>query len=144
MIARACSIFSLVLFAAFLPGAAAAQQTLPAAPQEKASQIQLHEDPAVTRRALDWLRRLEFGDIDRAQLDDTLNAKLTTQSIGLMQAELGPFGRPSGIQLVASRKLNGNDAYMYVLTFKAARLQEVIIVSPVGKITGLVFSPFSR
>jgi hypothetical protein len=139
------SLFSIIALSVFavstMPAPASAQQTPSSQSGAASNLLQLPPNPAVAKRAIEWLHRLELGNIDRSQLDATLNAKLSPQAIGLIQAELGPFGTPKSITLAASRPMNGNSAYLYILDFKAAKLQEVMILNPSGKITGLVFTP---
>jgi hypothetical protein len=99
------------------------------------------ENPAVTRRALEWVGRFQSTNIDRSQLDATIDAKLTPQVLAAMKRQLAPLGTPTGIGYGGGRSVKGNLVYRYVVVFPVGAIQEFISIDNVGKIAGVLFLP---
>jgi len=101
----------------------------------------LPEDPAVTRRAMEWFGRFQNGAIDRTQLASSVDAKLTPQALDKMKRQLAPLGAPAGIAYGGARDVKGELVYRYVVVFPVGAIQEYMSVDKVGKITGVLFLP---
>jgi hypothetical protein len=98
-------------------------------------------DPAVTARALEWLRRLQTGSIDRSQLNAAVNGLLTDALTKSVAAQVGPLGTPTSFTLFDRRSVAGTTAYMYRATFASSSLFFVFGLDQAGKISGLRFLP---
>jgi hypothetical protein len=98
-------------------------------------------DPAITARALEWLRRLQTGSIDRSQLNAAVNGQLTETLTKSVAAQVGPLGTPTAFALFDRRSVAGTTAYMYRATFASSSLFFVFALDQAGKISGLRFLP---
>ncbi len=139
MVQRVCNgslllSFSLLLFAA--PGRA---QTAPTQSSVPSSAPQV--DPKVTAIAKDWLHRIQTANVDRSQLTDKMSAALTPALLQQVAAQLAPLGDPTAISFVGSETVQGITVYHFVLTFKAATVNEFLGIDSAGKIAGLRFTP---
>jgi CubicO group peptidase (beta-lactamase class C family) len=99
------------------------------------------EIPAVTARVRDWLRRFQTGDIDRSQLNDTMNKALTEDLIDASKAQLGPLGTPETLVYRGSVASDGSTVYVYVATFSAGTFRIVMALDAAGKIAGYRLVP---
>ncbi len=106
-----------------------------------AAQPMMPENPTVTRRAMEWFNRFQSSDIDRAQLDSDIDAKLTPAVIAGMKRQLAPLGPATGIGYGGARMVKGNYVYRYVVVFSVGAIQEFMSVDKQGKIAGVLFLP---
>ncbi len=120
--------------------AAAAPATRHVAPAA-ASQPFVPENPAVTRRALDWVGRFQTTNIDRTQLSPVINEKLTPAVLAAMKRQLAPLGTPTGIAYGGARNIKGDYVYRYVVVFPIGAIQEFMSIDATGKIAGVLFLP---
>lgn len=90
--------------------------------------------------AVQWFQRMQTGQVDRAQLSDDLNGKLTDVVISQISTQLKPYGQPGSITYLGGRIVNGDDVYAYILNFKASKVRELMAIDNTGKINGLVFT----
>lgn len=132
------SLFVFSLLIALLQGAGAA---LAQTSQTTAAHPAIAEDPAVTKRALEWVERFQSGEIDRSQLNESISAKLTPQELAAMKKELAPFGAPTGIGYGGARDEHSARVYRYVVVFPVGAIQEFISIDRAGKIDGVLFLP---
>lgn len=98
-------------------------------------------DPAIATRAKDWFRRLQTANVDRSQLDDTMNSALTDAELKQVAAEYGPLGEPTTFTFVEKRHIGANTGYRFRATFKAATIDWLFALDDGGKISGLRFVP---
>lgn len=118
------------IFAAMHPDLAAAEmQAVPG------------EEPAITARAREWLRRVQTGDIDRTQLGPQFAAALTPQLVERVKGNLLPLGEPASFVFRGKRSVGTATAYDYRVVFATETLVEHIVIDEAGKITGLLFGP---
>lgn len=138
-------LWSLLAASAALFAMPAAAQTRPATPSvasASAAQPIPPEDPAVTKRAMEWFQAFQSGSIDRTQLTDQVNAKLTPSMLASMKKQLIPLGVPTGIAYGGARDVKGDTVYRYVVVFPVGALQEYLSVDKVShKISGVIFLP---
>jgi CubicO group peptidase (beta-lactamase class C family) len=99
------------------------------------------EIPAVTARVRDWLRRFETGDIDRSQLNDTMNKTLGQDLIDTLKAQLGPLGNPETLVYRGKVDADGSTMYVYVATFSSGTFRIVMALDATGKIAGYRLVP---
>jgi CubicO group peptidase (beta-lactamase class C family) len=99
------------------------------------------ELPAVTARVRDWLRRFETGDIDRSQLNDSMNKSLTEDLVAASKAQLGPLGNPESLVYRGKVDANGSTVYVYVATFSAGTFRIGIAIDATGKIAAYQIVP---
>lgn len=140
MLRRACSgslvlSFSLLLLPS--PGRTQSAPTQSSAPSSAAAQI----DPKVTALAEDWLHRIQTGNVDRSQLTSEMSTALTPALVQQVAAQLAPLGDPTAVSFAGSQAVQGITIYHFVLTFKAATVNEFLGIDAAGKIAGLRFTP---
>jgi CubicO group peptidase (beta-lactamase class C family) len=99
------------------------------------------ELPAVTARVRDWLRRFETGDIDRSQLNDTMNKALNQDLIDASKAQLGPLGTPESLVYRGKVDADGSTVYVYVATFSQGTFRILMSLDATGKISGYRLVP---
>jgi CubicO group peptidase (beta-lactamase class C family) len=99
------------------------------------------ELPAVSARVRDWLRRFETGDIDRSQLNDTMNKGLTQDLIDASKAQLGPLGTPDSLVYLGKVDTDGSTAYVYEATFSQGTFRILMSLDAAGKISGYRLVP---
>jgi hypothetical protein len=131
-------LMAVTVLAVTFPAPSAAQNA--PAPQNANAVVLPYADPAVTRRAIEWLERVQTGDIDRAQLDATIDRKFTPQTVALLQSRLSPLGKPFGAAFGGSRVEGQTVVYRYVVAFQVGSIEEYISFDHQGKLAGLVFS----
>ncbi len=143
------SLFTAVAFSAALTlsGAnafaqvASAPNSAPTASNAAVSRPIPPEDPAVTRRAMEWFGRFQNGAIDHTQLAAAIDSKLTPQALDKMKRQLAPLGPPTGIAYGGARDVNGDLVYRYVVVFRVSAIQEYLSIDKSGKISGVLFLP---
>lgn len=87
-------------------------------------------------------RGLENGAVDRSQLSDGANAKLTDDLIKAIAARIAPLGEPVTFEPVNSALKGSTTIYAYLLTFgSGAKLDYVIGFDAHGKVDSLGLSP---
>jgi hypothetical protein len=124
-------IFALAALACFISVGFANAQTAPPDP-----------NPDITARAKDWLHRVQTGNIDRSQLDATMNNALTPDLVKQASGQLSPLGDPVTFTFVSTQPVRDDiTAYVYHATFKSGALNEVFALHKDGKIAGIQFTP---
>lgn len=128
----------------------AAASPVPSQPQPPASIASPSVTPKPPRTgatvlplAREWLRRVQMGDIDRTQLDATMNTAMTSHMVAAMRSAYRRAGSPVSFTFVGSYELPGaNVAYDYRVRFARRKLFERIVFDRNGLISGLRFRPF--
>lgn len=95
------------------------------------------EKPAVTRRAREWLARLERGDFDKSQLTKEYAAGLTRKDATSRCVEVGAHGVPDKITYEGMAFGGHNRNYEYRLFFASAVVDYVVSLDDGGKISAL-------
>ncbi len=132
-------VIAMLLAAGTMPLSAGAQTApAPALPGLAASAAS--QNPAIESKAVEWLERVQSGNVDRSQLDKTIDAKLTPQMLATLQKQLAPLGQPYGAAYGGSKVVGQTTVYRYVVAFKAGSIEEYISFDQAGKISGLVFT----
>jgi hypothetical protein len=100
------------------------------------------ENPAITARVREWLGRFQSGDIDRSQLDPTMDAGLTPENVVAIQPQIGALGQPLRLVFTGSSPAPGNaTVYVYDATFAAGRFRITMTLTGAGKISGYFITP---
>jgi hypothetical protein len=99
------------------------------------------DDPKVNARAREWLERAQTGNVDRSQFTSEMNTAMTDALITSAKAALAPLGTPSAFTLRAHYEIEGNNVYVYRMSFKDSNWNEQIAFASDGKIAGLYFRP---
>jgi hypothetical protein len=97
--------------------------------------------PEITARAKDWLHRLQTANIDRTQLDQTMNVLITNDRAQEVAGQLGPLGDPLSFTYLRTISSGNMTVYVYEATFKSRALDEEFALDPDGKIAGIHFVP---
>lgn len=133
------AILSLALALSLAPlgvGAAGAAPAATAAPSA-------HPTPAVPAatiaRAKDWLHRLQFADIDRAQLTPKMQAALAPARAKAFAEKIGPFGTIETFSPSEEHHVDGNTAYVFNVGFQNGTSAYFVFETndTSGKISGL-------
>lgn len=124
--------------AALLPAQAAAQSA--PAPRLAAYAPLPQANPSVTERAVEWLERIQSGEIDRSQLDSKIEGKFTPATVALLKSRLSPLGKPYGVAFGGTRVEGNTVVYRYVVAFAVGSIEEYISFDRQGKLAGLVFN----
>jgi hypothetical protein len=97
---------------------------------------------AITARAIDWLHRLQVGNIDRSQLTNEVNAQLTDAVAKSITQKLGPLGDSVGFSPVDVQRNKGQTAYIYRVDYAHDTTLYFFFVldDSSGKVSGLRFS----
>lgn len=134
-------VAGMLLAVGTLPLAAAAQAApLPAATLPGLAANAAAQNPAIESKAVEWLERVQSGNVDRSQLNKTIEAKLTPQMLATLQKQLAPLGKPYGAAYGGSKMVGQTTVYRYVVAFKDGSIEEYISFDAAGKISGLVFT----
>jgi|HubBroStandDraft_4_1064222.scaffolds.fasta_scaffold841883_1 hypothetical protein len=134
---------ALLLGGVLAPLAAGAQTPGPATPTPAVSPAP-PPSAALTARAKDWLHRLETADIDRSQLTDEMNTKLTPDLAKQVSGQVSSLGDPTDFAFVDVRTLQGNEVYRYRVTFKSGALFWIFATDANGKVSGMQFVPIQQ
>jgi hypothetical protein len=98
--------------------------------------------PEITARAKEWRHRFQTGDVDRSQLDTTMNSALTPEMIQQVSEQLAPLGDPITFTIAGQQATAGGVmVYVYHVTFKTAGINEAFVLDKDGKIAGIRFAP---
>jgi hypothetical protein len=130
----------LALCAALLAACVAATQqeatSAPGAPAVAATAAPV--DQAMLATAKDWFHRLQTGDIDHSQLNDSANMSMDADSVKELTAQVAPLGAPSSFVQKAIGSLGGSTEYTYALAFKSGtKITFILLVDGDGKIAGI-------
>jgi pyruvate/2-oxoglutarate dehydrogenase complex dihydrolipoamide acyltransferase (E2) component len=98
-------------------------------------------DQAVTVRAMDWLHRLQTGNIDRTQITIEFNHVLTPERVKLIAEQLRPLGKVKSYAFVGHAKSHGVNAYQYAVEFAAAKYLYLFEVDEKDQVAGILLSP---
>jgi len=140
LLACLITVGTLIASSSILPSEACAS-TISDEPQMAAAQ------PLVTRRVLplakEWFRRIQAANIDRSQLNDTVNLQLTPELVLHEQAALVPYGKPVSFRFVGSGPVPGATGYNFIVICANGALLESIALDGEGKIAGLNFQRYT-
>ena len=102
-----------------------------------------NEDAAITARAREWFRRFETGDIDAAQLNATMRAGLTAETVATIKTQFSPLGEPTRFVNTGSAAAPGNlVVYTYAATVAGGTsLRITMTLDAEGKIAGYFVKP---
>jgi hypothetical protein len=98
-------------------------------------------DQAVSVRAMDWLRRLQTGDLDRTQLTSEFNKVLTADRVKLIVGQLGTLGKLKGYSFVGEGTSHGIRAYQFTVDFAVAKYAYLFEVDQNGHVAGILLTP---
>jgi hypothetical protein len=98
-------------------------------------------DQAVTVRAMDWLHRLQTGDIDRTQITIEFNRILTPDRVKGIAEQLRPLGKVKSYAFVGHAKSHGVNAYQYSVDFAEAKYLYLFEVNEKDLVAGILLSP---
>jgi hypothetical protein len=107
----------------------------------EATAVPLPENRALTKRAKDWLHRVQSGTIDRSQLTQTVNDALTEDIVKQGVAKLGPLGTPLSFTYRETKSFPPNTVYVYTVTFKKSTMYWFFSTDDAGKISGFQLLP---
>ncbi len=83
---------------------------------------------------------MQGRDIDRSQLDSTVDAALNDAVLDAMQKQLAPLGKPSSFALRSDTSAGGMTSYTFVVTWSKGTLYYTFALDDkTGKIAGLFF-----
>lgn len=99
------------------------------------------EDPAVTARLRDWIKRLESGNFDRSQLAPQMSAHFTPALVAEIKTEMAPLGAPQQLIYTGKTVTPRGTIYAYRAVFAAATFNLHIAIDAQGKISGLTMTP---
>lgn len=95
-------------------------------------------DQAKLALAKEWFGRLQSGNIDHAQLDDSGNMALDDETVKGITARIAPLGAPVSFVQQDVGSHDGSTAYTYLLTFKdGTKISFVLLVDGNGQIAGI-------
>jgi hypothetical protein len=98
-------------------------------------------NPGITARAKDWLHRVQTGDIDRSQLDATMDTAFTPDLVKQTSQQLAPLGDPLSFTFLKQSVSGDITSYVYQVTFKSGAVNEIFALDKDGKIAGIRFTP---
>jgi hypothetical protein len=99
-------------------------------------------DQSTMALAKEWFHRIQTGDIDHSQLNDSANMSLDADSVKELSAQIAPLGAPVTFVAQSTGTLNGNTTYTYALTFKnGTKIALILLLDGNGKIAGISFQP---
>jgi acetyl esterase/lipase len=99
------------------------------------------EDPALTKRAKEWFRRMETGNVDRDQLDAEVKSGLTNELVKKTAAALGPLGTPKSFTYVQTLTDGDITTAVYRLAFPNGSVLWNFSVDKSGHIAGFYLRP---
>jgi len=98
-------------------------------------------DQAVTVRAIDWLHRLQTGDVDRTQLTLAFNKVLTPDRVQGIVERLRPLGKVTRYAFVGEATSHGVRAYQFSVDFAAAKYIYLFEVDDKDEVAGILLTP---
>ena len=96
-------------------------------------------DEKVTKRALEWVGRIQKGDIDRSQLTKDLNADFTPAIVQNYKEKYGSLGTVQSIYLNSKQVSDGLNIYIFSVNFAQGPLNYQFATDSTGKIAALYF-----
>ena len=137
---------SLAVLFSCAPALAAAATPPPAtatpAPPTAAPEATPPSDAVVTGWARQWLRYMQLGNIaDRSQLDSSMDAFLTQDTVLRIQGQMNSLGQPIAFTLVRKFPTNGFMEYDFRMRFDNGTWIEALTLDPNNQIAGLRFYP---
>jgi hypothetical protein len=97
-------------------------------------------DSGVVKRALEWIRRRQVGDIDYAQLADRF--PMTPEDARRSASALAPLGEPLEVDYVDFRStVDGITSYRFDARFTSGKVRFDFGLLADGKINQLSFMP---
>lgn len=99
-------------------------------------------DQAKLALAKEWFTRMQTGDIDHSQLNDSGNMSLDADTVKDISAQVAPLGAPVTFVQQSIGALNGGASYAYLLTFKnGTKISFILLLDGTGKIAGISVQP---
>jgi hypothetical protein len=124
------------------PAASPASSSVPAAVQPAAPAAPfVAEDPAVTKRAKEWLHRMQTGDIDRSQLEAQMSAALKDDLVKKTATALAPLGEPQSFVYVNTLTNGDITTAVYRLAFPNGKVLWIFSFDKSGLIAGFYLRP---
>jgi hypothetical protein len=132
-----------VLCAAILVASVAAAPQPATSPDGAAAQAApAAVDQSKLALAKEWFARMQTGDIDHSQLNDSGNMSLDADTVKDISSQVAPLGAPVTFVQQQVGALNGNASYTYLLTFKnGTKISFVLLLDGNGKIAGISVQP---
>lgn len=96
--------------------------------------------PAIEMKAKAWIRSLQTGSWNRAQLTAKANALLTPALARGFAASYKVMGKPQSFRFTGSQSVPGGTEYNYLVTLQHAQINEQFILDDQGKLAYL-FTP---
>ncbi len=94
------------------------------------------EDPAITARVQDWLRRVSTGEIDRSQLSDSFSSFFTAKMAAETKNDFAKLGTPTTLVFRRRSEERGVTTYTYAVTYPSATVIVQVGFDGQGKIDG--------
>jgi hypothetical protein len=98
------------------------------------------EDPAITARVHEWIKRFASADIDRSQLSPIMSEALTPSLVSTSKIGISSLGEPTKFVFRGKATAGGLDVYTYLVTFEKAQLDVNMALDAQGKIAGFTFT----
>jgi len=98
-------------------------------------------DQAVTVRAMDWLHRLQTGDIDRTQLALEFNRVLTPERVKLIGQQVRSLGKVKSYAYTGQTASHGIRGYQFSVEFAAAKYLYLFEVDEKDQVAGILLTP---
>jgi len=98
------------------------------------------EDPAITARVREWIKRFATADIDRSQLSTTMSNALTPSLVSTSSTGISALGEPTKFVFRGKAGAAGMNVYTYLVTFEKAQLNVNMALDAEGKIAGFNFT----
>jgi hypothetical protein len=93
----------------------------------------------ITAVAKQWFYGFCTGNIDRSQLNHTVNQQITKDGLKKEGARLRSFGKPTSFKFLRSGPVGDTTAYLFEISFKSGNVIEAIAFDTDGKIAGIDF-----
>ncbi|MBV8726957.1 MAG: beta-lactamase family protein [Candidatus Eremiobacteraeota bacterium] len=100
-----------------------------------------NEDLSITARAKEWIRRVQTGKIDRAQLSTAMSTALTPELVAGAKAQFRRLGPTRMLTYLGKTVQGSSTAYVYRVDFGSDSLNMILSIDATGKIDGLLFRP---
>ena len=94
-------------------------------------------DRAAADRAMEWVGRIERGDVDRTQLTDQMSAVLTPSVVTAAGAQLRGFGTLKSIAPASIDEDASGRSYTFEIAFAKRTIRWVMGIDKAGKISAL-------
>jgi hypothetical protein len=90
---------------------------------------------------MDWLHRLQTGDIDRTQLALQFNGVLTPERVKLIAQQLRPLGKVKSYAFTGQTTSHGIRGYQFSVEFATAKYLYLFEVDERDQVAGILLTP---